>query len=212
MTRTLIRARLLTFLREPHGPDDTASFRYIEDGALLIEGGLIHAIGEFGQINAPDATIIDHRPHLVLPGFIDTHLHFPQTQVIASWAAELLDWLNDYTFPEETRYSDPDLCARMASAFLDRLTDHGTTTAVAYASVHATSAEALFAEEDTVGESRPPAVVLELFLRRGGKRLREAGVPIDGAIVLDLAHTLGEFRASRDTEALFHVPSVFYRY
>ena len=146
MTRTLIRARLLTFLREPHGPDDTASFRYIEDGALLIEGGLIHAIDEFGQIDAPDATIIDHRPHLVLPGFIDTHLHFPQTQVIASWAAELLDWLNDYTFPEETRYSDPDLCARMASAFLDRLTDHGTTTAVAYASVHATSAEALFAE------------------------------------------------------------------
>ncbi|TVP73794.1 MAG: guanine deaminase, partial [Rhodobacteraceae bacterium] len=81
-----------------------------------------------------------------LPGFIDTHLHFPQTQVIASWAAELLDWLNDYTFPEETRYSDPDLCARMARAFLDLLLAHGTTTAVAYASVHASSTEALFAE------------------------------------------------------------------
>ena len=146
MTRTLIRARLLTFLREPHSPDDIASFRYIDDGALLIEGGMIRAMGEFAQMTAPDAAVIDHRPHLVMPGFIDTHLHFPQTQVIASWAAELLDWLNDYTFPEETRYSDPDLCARMASAFLDRLTDHGTTTAVAYASVHAASADALFAE------------------------------------------------------------------
>ena len=142
----LIRARLLTFRRDPLAPDDTDSFRYFEDGGLLIEDGTIRAIDDFSALHAPGATVIDHRPHLVLPGFIDTHLHFPQTQVIASWATELLDWLNDYTFPEEARYTDPALCATMARAFLDRLTEHGTTTAVAYASVHATSAEALFAE------------------------------------------------------------------
>ncbi len=141
-----MRARLLSFSREPQTPDDTDSFRYIEDGALLIEGGLIRAMDDFDRIDPAEAEIIDHRPHLVMPGFIDTHLHFPQTQVIASWAAELLDWLNDYTFPEETRYADPELCAAMAKAFLDLLTAHGTTTAVAYASVHATSAESLFAE------------------------------------------------------------------
>lgn len=146
MIQTLIRARLLSFLRRPEGPEDTASFRYIEDGGLLIEAGLIRACGDFQTIHAPQAKLIDHRPHLVMPGFIDTHLHFPQTQVIASWAAELLDWLNDFTFPEETRYSDPALCAAMAKAFLDLLAAHGTTTAVAYASVHAASAEALFAE------------------------------------------------------------------
>jgi guanine deaminase len=146
MTQTLIRARLLTFHREPQTPDDTDAFTYIEDGALLVEGGLIRAMGQASTIKAEGAQIIDHRPHLLMPGFIDTHLHFPQTQVIASWAAELLDWLNDYTFPEETRYADPALCEAMASAFLDRLTDHGTTTAMAYASVHASSAEALFAE------------------------------------------------------------------
>ncbi|MCH8465130.1 MAG: guanine deaminase [Roseinatronobacter sp.] len=146
MGQTLIRARLLSFLREPQSPEDTASFRYIEDGALLIEGGIIRAMGEFGAVSTEGAEVIDHRPHLLMPGFIDTHLHFPQMQVIASWAAELLDWLNDYTFPEETRYADPALCARMAGVFLDRLTEHGTTTAVAYGSVHATSAEALFAE------------------------------------------------------------------
>jgi guanine deaminase len=146
MERKIIRARLLSFLREPQTPDDTDSFRYIEDGGLLIEGGAIRAFDDFGRIDRTGAEVIDHRPHLVMPGFIDTHLHFPQTQVIASWAAELLDWLNDYTFPEETRYRDPELCATMARAFLDRLTDHGTTTAVAYASVHATSAEALFVE------------------------------------------------------------------
>jgi guanine deaminase len=146
MTKEIIRARLLSFEREPEAPDDTDSFRYIEDGGLLIEGGLIRAFDAFDRIDATGARIIDHRPHLVMPGFIDTHLHFPQTQVIASWAAELLDWLNDYTFPEETRYSDPALCATMARAFLDMLTAHGTTTAVAYSSVHATSAEALFTE------------------------------------------------------------------
>jgi guanine deaminase len=146
MTKEIIRARLLSFEREPQTPDDTTSFRYIEDGGLLIEGGLIRAFDAFDRIDATGATIIDHRPHLVMPGFIDTHLHFPQTQVIASWAAELLDWLNDYTFPEETRYSDPVLCARMAGAFLNQLTNHGTTTAVAYASVHAASVEALFSE------------------------------------------------------------------
>ena len=146
MNRKIIRARLLTFLREPQTPDDTDSFRYFEDGGVLIEGGQITALDDFDRIDPAGATLIDHRPHLVMPGFIDTHLHFPQMQVIASWAAELLDWLNDYTFPEETRYSDPALCATMAKGFLDRLTEHGTTTAVAYGSVHATSAEALFSE------------------------------------------------------------------
>ncbi len=146
MERKIIRARLLSFLREPQSPEDTESFRYIADGGLVIEHGKILAMDDFDRIDPRGAEIIDHRPHLVMPGFIDTHLHFPQTQVIASWAAELLDWLNDYTFPEETRYADPALCASMAARFLDRLTDHGTTTAVAYASVHASSAEALFAE------------------------------------------------------------------
>lgn len=145
MTRTYIRARLLSFHREPQAPDDTSAFTYIDDGALLVEDGVIRAMGQARDIDPGGATLIDHRPHLLMPGFIDTHLHFPQMQVIASWAAELLDWLNDYTFPEETRYADPVLCATMAGAFLDRLTDHGTTTAVAYASVHASSAEALFA-------------------------------------------------------------------
>ena len=149
MERKIIRARLLSFLREPQSPQDTDSFRYIEDGGLLVEGGIIRAFDDFNRIDTTGAKVIDHRPHLVMPGFIDTHLHFPQTQVIASWAAQLLDWLNDYTFPEETRYSDPDFCAIMARKFLNLLGAHGTTTAVAYASVHATSAEALFAEAQT---------------------------------------------------------------
>ncbi len=144
MERKILRGRLLTFLRRPESHDDTESFRYLADGGLQIEGGVIRRIDQFDALDDSGAEVIDHRPHLIMPGFIDTHLHFPQTQVIASWAAELLDWLNDYTFPEETRYADPALAATMAEAFLDRLVAHGTTSAVAYGSVHAASVDALF--------------------------------------------------------------------
>jgi guanine deaminase len=148
MTDKILRGRLLTFHAEPQGPDDTDACTYIEDGALWIAGGRIRARGTYAEIAAaaPDLPVTDHRPHLMMAGFIDPHIHFPQVQVIASWGAQLLDWLNTYTFPEETRFADPDHSGRMAGLFLDQLTAHGTTTAVAYCSVHATSAEALFAE------------------------------------------------------------------
>lgn len=146
MSRTLLRGRTLTFHREPMGPDDTGAYTYEEDGALLIEAGRILDAGPFETLDATDAQVIDHRPHLILPGFIDTHLHFPQTQVIASWAAELLGWLNTYTFPAEAAFSDPAHGARIARAFFDQLAAHGTTTAMAYCSVHPESVDAYFTE------------------------------------------------------------------
>ena len=83
MTQTLIRARLLTFHREPQTPDDRgAALTYIEDGALLVRGRHDPRHGRGARRCSPEAQIIDHRPHLLMPGFIDTHLHFPQTQVI----------------------------------------------------------------------------------------------------------------------------------
>ncbi|WP_068110709.1 guanine deaminase [Tropicimonas marinistellae] len=148
MTRKLIRARLLTFHTEPNGPDDTQAYDYIEDGALLVAGGRIEAMGTFSDVSpmACDVPVIDHRPYLVMPGFIDTHIHFPQVQVIASWGAQLLDWLNSYTFPEETRFADTGHATRMASTFYDELVGHGTTTAVAFCSVHPQSVDAFFSE------------------------------------------------------------------
>jgi len=154
MTRRLLRGRTLTFTREPQGPDDTAAFNYIEDGALIVDGGIIEAIGSYSQLKpkAGDIEQVDHRPHLMMAGFIDAHLHFPQTQVIASWGAQLMDWLNNYTFPEETRYVDTAYSERMADRFLDQLITHGTTTAATFCSVHKQSAEALFiaAEQRTM--------------------------------------------------------------
>lgn len=148
MAERLVRGRLLSFRRRPAGPEDTGAFDYIEDGALLLRGGQIAARGDFAAVRrtAPEASVTDHRPHLILPGFIDPHIHFPQLQVVASWGAELLDWLETYTFPAEATFADPVHAQAMAGPFLDRLVEHGTTTAVVYGSSHACSAEALFAE------------------------------------------------------------------
>ncbi len=149
MTDTLLlRGRVLSFKSEPQGPDDTDAFTYLEDGALLVSDGLIRAVGPYDSLaqEAGDARLVDHRPNLLMAGFIDTHLHFPQVQVIASWGAQLLDWLNTYTFPEETRFADEGHSAEMAGHFYDQIIAHGTTTAVAYCSVHKASADAYFSE------------------------------------------------------------------
>jgi guanine deaminase len=148
MTR-LLRGRLLSFLRQPEDLQDNGSYVYHQDGGLLIEDGKIAAVGDFAVIRkqAPvDVEAIDHRPHLIMPGFIDPHIHFPQMQVVGSYAGNLLEWLNTYTFVEEQRFVDPAHAARIASKFFDELVRYGTTTAVAYCSVHKVSADAFFAE------------------------------------------------------------------
>ncbi|WP_426238814.1 guanine deaminase [Pararhizobium sp. DWP1-1-3] len=149
MTATLIRGRTLSFSRAPLSIDDTGAYTYEADGALLVENGLILASGSYDAVKAQaaeDVIEIDHRPHLILPGFIDTHLHFPQMQVIGSYAANLLEWLNTYTFPEECRFVETAHAERIAGKFFDEMVRHGTTTAVAYCSVHKASADAFFAE------------------------------------------------------------------
>ncbi|MDI7920933.1 guanine deaminase [Ferirhizobium litorale] len=149
MTMILLRGRLLSFRHTPHGIDDTGSYYFEADGGLLIDKGVIQAAGDYATVKAgapDDVAEIHHRPHLIMPGFIDTHLHFPQMQVIGSYAANLLEWLNTYTFPEECRFVESAHADRIAGHFYDELIRHGTTTAVAYCSVHKASADAYFAE------------------------------------------------------------------
>jgi guanine deaminase len=149
MILRLLRGRTLSFAARPRARDDHQSYVYEEDGALLMADGKIIAAGPYDTVigEAPDAVeIIDHRPHLLLPGFIDPHIHFPQMQVTASYAANLLEWLNTYTFVEEQRFADQGHAERLAKLFFDELLRQGTTTAVAYCSVHKGSADAYFAE------------------------------------------------------------------
>jgi guanine deaminase len=149
----VLRGRVLRFLREPEGVEDLGACAYEEDGAVLVRDGLVAAVGTAAEVmaEAPGAEVVDHRPHLVMPGFIDTHIHMPQAQVIASWGAQLLDWLNSYTFPAESRFADPAHAERIAGAFLDLLLAHGTTTAVAYCSSHPASVDAYFGAAEARG-------------------------------------------------------------
>lgn len=149
MAQKLIRGRLLSFKTEPRSIDDHDAYIFEEDGAVLVEDGVILAAGSFAEVVAgaeAGHAVVDHRPHLILPGFIDAHAHFPQMQLIASYGAELLDWLNNYTFPEETRFSDIQHGRHIARLFFDELLRNGTTTVAAYCSVHKESAEAFFEE------------------------------------------------------------------
>ncbi|WP_422013029.1 guanine deaminase [Roseateles sp.] len=141
--RWALRGDLLDFTAAPAW-GDTASpaVRFDRDHWLLIEDGRI--VGR--QAAAPDDTWVrkDHAGHLVLPGFIDTHVHCPQLEVIASYGTELLDWLKRYTFPAECAFADPERSRVGAEVFLDALLASGTTSAVVFPTVHKTSAEALF--------------------------------------------------------------------
>ncbi|MCW1955708.1 MAG: guanine deaminase [Roseobacter sp.] len=153
MGETLFLGRVLSFQRRPEGAADAAALTYHAAGAVHVKDGRILAMGCADELRrgAQGADIVDHREHLILPGFIDTHLHFPQVQVLASWGKDLLDWLNTYTFVEEQRFADMAHCEAMAVGFYDGLLRNGTTTGVAYGSVHATSAEAMFAQAEQRG-------------------------------------------------------------
>ncbi len=141
--RLALRGDLLDFMSTPAwGAEDDAAVRFRPDHWLLIENGRI--VG--AQPEDPDSSWQreDHAGRLILPGFIDTHVHCPQLDVIATYGAELLDWLNRYTFPAERRYADPAVAQAGAERFLDALLAHGTTSAVVFPTVHKGSAEALF--------------------------------------------------------------------
>lgn len=149
MASLLLRGRVLDFSGEPGPDDDAGAWSYFEDGAVLVADGKIVARGDHASVAklAPaDAGYADHRPHLLMAGLIDTHIHFPQMQVIGSYGTKLLDWLNKYTFVEEQRFASEAHSKRIAGLFVDELIRHGTTTAVAYCSVHKVSAEAYFEE------------------------------------------------------------------
>ena len=148
-TRRVLRGDLLDFTADPGfaPPAEVPGVRWRPDHVLLIEGDRIAAIQPASAPLPPawtDLPVTDHRGQLIMPGFIDTHVHCPQLDVIASYGAELLDWLNTYTFPAELRYIDPNVAHEGAERFLHALWAHGTTSAVVFPTVHKVSAEALF--------------------------------------------------------------------
>jgi len=141
------RAALLHSLADPAEVGIEASYEYFEDGLLVVEGGKISAIGHASELLptlAADVEVNHYPDALITPGFIDTHIHLPQTGMVGAYGEQLLDWLNTYTFPCESQFADPTHAAQVADIFIKELLRNGTTTALVFASVHPESVEAFF--------------------------------------------------------------------
>lgn len=137
---------VLHFLADPGDVADGAH-EYFDDGLLVIEDGRIAALGDAAALLptlTPGTELTDYSGRLIVPGFIDTHVHYSQLDVIASYGTQLLEWLNRYTFPAERRFDDPDHARTAARFFLDELLRNGTTTALVFATVHEQSVDAVF--------------------------------------------------------------------
>jgi guanine deaminase len=146
-SKTAYRAAILHCIDDPAEVGIEASYQYFADGLLLVEDGRIAAIGPaddlLGTLDA-SVEIVEYKDALITPGFIDTHIHLPQTGMIGSYGERLLDWLNTYTFPCEQQFADPAHSAQVADIFIKELLRNGTTTALVFGSVHKESVEAFF--------------------------------------------------------------------
>ena len=141
------RGEILHFLADPAKVSEEDSYQYFEDGLLVIKNGLVEAVGNAQELLATlaaDIKVTQYDNGLIMPGFIDTHVHYPQAEMIASYGAQLLEWLENYTFPEEKQFADIEHGKRVAEFFLTQLLDAGTTTALVFGTVHKESVEAFF--------------------------------------------------------------------
>lgn len=140
------RGEILHFLDDPARSGD-AAVEAFGDGLLLVEDGRVARVGDYAGLESriPAGTPVrHHRDGLLVPGLVDTHIHYPQCDVIAAYGTRLLDWLETHTFPAERRFADSTVAAETASFFLDELLRNGTTTAMVFGTVHPRSVDAFF--------------------------------------------------------------------
>ena len=150
--KRLFLGQTIAFKASPFdfGPDAAETDSH---GGVLVEHGRIAEVGHGPDMQArhPDAEVTDYGRHVILPGFVDAHVHYPQTAIIASWGKRLIDWLNTYTFPEEMRFGDADYAADIAGRYLDLALSNGTTTAASFATIHPESVDAIFMAAEARG-------------------------------------------------------------
>ncbi|CAE6936575.1 guanine deaminase [Ectopseudomonas oleovorans] len=144
------RAAILHSLADPAVVGVEQSYQYFEDGILLIENGKVAQVGAAAELlpKLAGVEVQHYRDALITPGFIDTHIHYPQTGMIASYGEQLLDWLETYTFPTEQQFADKAHANDVAAIFLKELLRNGTTTALVFGSVHPQSVDAFFEQAD----------------------------------------------------------------
>jgi guanine deaminase len=150
------RAEILYFSTSPYASSGLReSFHHWEDGLLVVDQGKIVSVGPYHSAcrsESPLADIVDYRGKMLLPGFVDCHSHFPQLAIMASYGKKLLNWLEQYTFPEEGKFQDGNYARRIAHLYINELVRHGITTAASYSTIHKAAAESLLqvAEQKTL--------------------------------------------------------------
>ncbi|OUS36993.1 guanine deaminase [Rhodobacterales bacterium 56_14_T64] len=152
-TEFILKGLVLSFSRSPFdegAPWDAAQVTE----AVAIRDGKVAGTGSLGDMQAllPSAQLVDHGDKLIMAGFVDAHVHYPQTAIIASWGKRLIDWLNTYTFPEEMRFGDRDYADEVANRYLDLTAANGTTTVCSFCTIHPESVDAIFSAAQTRGQ------------------------------------------------------------
>ena len=152
--RQAYRARIAHCLADPGEESREGALEVFDDGLLVVEHGAVVEAGDASSLlkgldNSVEVT--DLSAKIIVPGFIDCHVHFPQLDIIASYGEQLLDWLNRYAYPAEAAFADEDHAREIAAAFLDELLKNGTTTALVFGTVHPHSADAIFEAAEARG-------------------------------------------------------------
>lgn len=144
MTRDLYRGEVFYFVASPLERED--AYRYYPDGGLFVADGKVVEAGPFGTLSAcyPDVPVTDYSGRLITPGLIDSHIHYSQSEIQGMYGRQLLDWLDEYTFPAEEAFASAEHARQIARFFIRELLRNGTTTCVAYATVYPSSVSALF--------------------------------------------------------------------
>jgi len=148
---TIVRAQVLHTPRDPFVED--GALEAFSDGAVAFRDGRILAAGDYASVRAGhgDAEVVDASDAILLPGLVDTHVHYPQIGVIGAMGLELLDWLAQRTLPEEARLADEGYARETARRFVRALAANGTTAALVFGSHFPAAQHALFEEADRVG-------------------------------------------------------------
>ena len=148
----IYRARVFTPVADPFSSEIAKSYVYHEDGYVAVDSDRIVGVGDFMDMPRDSSALTQlGRNALIVPGFIDTHLHAPQLEMIGSYGGHLLEWLNRYTFPTEAKFRDPKHAAPIAEAFFDELLRNGTLCALIFSTIHAEATEIFFAEAERRG-------------------------------------------------------------
>lgn len=155
MTSSLqaFRASILHFLGSPDEIAEQAH-QYFEDGLLVVKDGRVYQLGEAGKLLPalpPGTAVTDYRDRLIMPGFVDTHVHFAQTDIIASHGEQVLEWLERYTFPEEARFAEKSHAVEVAEFTVREMLRNGTTTSMVFATVHKSAVDAIMSAADSRG-------------------------------------------------------------